>query len=272
MSANSATAPRTGKRLPKSTIRTLLFGKGMPRLRLGAILFALLWASLIWLLYPYALSIAAWESNARYLGLALLLVVAIATYKLVRNLGRVIWHLGLLWLGVILLVLFIGVTIVQGRAQDASDWSGWSNAARSVAVQVWRPVTRLSEDLSAVPANIYMAATGSAPFWRPPPAAEAEPVVLSQRANDEQLVLSSEQEPTGITRGVLAMAVSGDGSPIEMRAKPGASAAIVATPDNGTLLVVVGGPQRAGGRIWWQVSDNEHIGWCAAELLTLVSR
>lgn len=270
--ANIAPARQPKPSRGATALRTLLTGRGQPRLRLGAALAAAFWGGLIWLVYPYALGIASWETNARFLGLALLLLVAFAAYKLVQNIGRIVWHLGLLWLGAILLAVFVGATAARARASGAADWPSWQGAASQVASGASARIGQFVEGIAAAPTDISMAATGSAPFWRSPPAAYAEPAVLGRRAEAEQVVLSSEQEPTGITRGVIAMAVSDDGTAINLRAAPGTDAAIVGKLDSGSLLFVTGGPRRAGEQIWWQVSDQEREGWCSAELLTLVSR
>jgi|GEM_PF-4767582 len=250
----------------------LLRGKDNPRLRIWSAIFAVLWAAVIWLTYPYSLGIAVWENNIRYLGLALLLLVTFAAYKLLRNLGRIVWHLGLRWLCAILLALFAGATFARGRALGASDWPGWQSVAGEVATGAINRVGHFIFGLVAVPSDVYMAATGNAPFWRPEPAAYGEPSVLSQRTEEEQLVLPSEQDPNGITRGVIAMAVSDDGTVINLRADPGTEAAIRTKLESGTLLFVTGGPERVNEQIWWQVSDQNAEGWCSAELLVLVSR
>lgn len=68
------------------------------------------------------------------------------------------------------------------------------------------------------------------------------------------------------------MAVSDDGTAINLRAAPGTDGAVLGKLDSGSLLFVTGGPSRAGEQIWWQVSDQELEGWCSADLLVLVSR
>jgi hypothetical protein len=259
-------------RTESAFIRTLLRGNGKPRFRLGSMLFAAFWAITIWLIYPYALGIAAWETNIRYLGIALLLIVALALYKLLQNLGRIVWHLGILWVGVILIALFADATVARGRALGVSDWAGWQGVSRQVTSNAYNQFERFIGVITTVPTDVYMATTGSAPFWRSPPTAFAEPVVLNRRTEKEQLVLSTEQEPTGITRGVIAMAVSGNGNTIDLRVTPGHDTAIREKLDSGTLLFVTDGPVQAGEDIWWQVSNQESEGWCTADALVLVSR
>jgi hypothetical protein len=122
------------------------------------------------------------------------------------------------------------------------------------------------------PADIYMVATGHAPPWRPKPVAVLDPVTLNQAAGSEQLVLASESESDGITRGVLVRATSDNGKTVNLRAAPGTDTDIVKRLKNRTLLVVLEGPKRAGDSTWWKVSDTESEGWCAAESLELVSR
>lgn len=268
----SASESQGRKQLNRGHVQTLLYGNGKPRLRLGAAVFGALWAALIWLIYPYALSVAAWDTNVRYLGLLLLLVVAFAVYKLLRNLWLLLWHLGLLWLCTILLALFVGATVARGRAAGVADWDGWRQVAGQVAADLQARAGSVLGSVTNVPSEAFMAATGTAPFWRPPPSAYVEPVLLNQPAGEEQLVLASEREPNGITRGVIAMAVSDDGAAISLRVAPGADAASSEQLASGTLLVVVGGPELANDQIWWQVSDQEREGWCNAESLVLVSR
>ena len=53
-----------------------------------------------------------------------------------------------------------------------------------------------------------------------------------------------------------------------MRERPGATAPVVKTVPDGTVLQVVGADQQMDGRGWRQVRDEGgHQGWIAAEFL-----
>lgn len=267
-----AQSSRPKRQASTLVMRTLLLGKGQPRLRLGALLMLLIWFVITWLLYPYALSVAALESNVRLIGLVLLFVVAFAVYKILSNLGRLVWHLGLLWLVAIVLASFVGATVARGRVIGARGWTGWSSAGVQVASETSQRLQGAFERLLSAPADIYLATTGEAPFWRPGADGSAEAATLEQPADSPQLVLASEQDPAGITQGVIVMAVSEEGASINLRRTPTVDAEVVGQLETGTLLFVTGGPVEADNRIWWQVSDIEAEGWCVEDVLRLESR
>ncbi|MFO1372941.1 MAG: hypothetical protein U1F42_11335 [Candidatus Competibacteraceae bacterium] len=98
----------------------------------------------------------------------MLLLVAFAVYRVLRAFGRVLWHLGLIWLLAGLLGCSWPDDYVHLRLGAASNWS---DAARSVAGDAGAWLERRASQLTAVPADIYMAATGQAPPWRPKPTA-----------------------------------------------------------------------------------------------------
>ncbi|MBP1464950.1 hypothetical protein EYB53_004430 [Candidatus Chloroploca sp. M-50] len=232
----------------------------------------LVWGVVIWLFYPYALSVAAIESNVRVIGLVILVGVLFAAYKILRNLGLVIWHLGLLWLAVILLASFVGSTVARGRTIGATTWPEWNSAGRQVLHQTLQRGQVTLEQLQAVPTDIYLATTGNAPFWRPAGEGSAETSILDRPAEGPQFVLASEQDASGITKGVIVMAVSDEGSSIDVHYAPSVAAEIIDSIESGTLLYVTDGPVQAEERIWWEVSDLETEGWCTTEALRLNSR
>ena len=267
MSADATRAVAARSAQPPAFV-TLLRGKGSPRLYLRALLAGLAWSLLTVFLYPYALDIAGTNGNLRYLGLALLLLVAFAVYRVLRAFGRVLWHLGLIWLLAGLLVVFLALTTTHLRSGAASNWS---DAARSVAGDAGAWVERHASQLTAVPADIYMAATGQAPPWRPKPTAVLDPVTLDRAAGAEQPVLLSESEPDGITRGALVQVAAKSGG-VSLHASPDAGARIVGKVERGALMVVVDGPRQVGDTVWWKVSGPEQEGWGTTDGLALVSR
>ena len=267
----TADAPRASKTPPaqRSALLTLLRGRGSPRLYLGALVAGLVWSLLIVFLYPYALDIAGVGGTLRYLGLALLLLVAFATYRALRALGRVIWHLGLVWLAAGLLIVLLALSSARLRAGAAGTWP---DAARAVIADTGGWLARRANQLATVPGDIYMAATGQAPPWRPKATAVLDPVTLDHTADGEQLVLPSESEPDGITRGALVQVATKGADTTILRATPDASARNLDNVVHGALMIVVDGPRKSGDTIWWKVSAPEHEGWCMADALTLVSR
>jgi hypothetical protein len=268
--AMTADATRASRTPPghRSAVLTLLRGRGSPRLYLGALLAGLVWSLLIVFIYPYALDIAGAGGNLRFLGLVLLLLVGFAVYRALRAFGRVLWHLGLVWLAVGLLIVILIMASVRLRADVAGTWP---NAARAVIVDAGAWLTRGVDQLAVVPSDIYIAATGQAPPWRPKPTAVLDPVTLDRVTGDEQVVLLSESQSDGITRGALVQIVAKSGQ-LSLRAGADANSRSVGVVDQGTLMVIVDGPRKTGDMVWWKVSAPEREGWCAADALALVSR
>ena len=194
----------TAQSAQRSALVTLLRGKGSPRLYLRALLAGIAWSLLIVFLYPYALDIAGTNGNLRYLGLALLLLAAFTAYRALHAFGRVIWHLGMIWLVAGILVVFLALATTRLRSGAARTWP---EAARSVAEDAGAWLERRAGQLTTVPSDIYLAAIGQPPPWRPKPTAVLDPVTLDRVASDEQPVLLSESDPDGITRGALVQVV-----------------------------------------------------------------
>jgi hypothetical protein len=268
MSSDTARAPKA-RSAQRSALVTLLRGHGSPRLYLRALITGVGWSLLIVFLYPYALDIAGVDGSLRYLGLVLLVLVAFAAYRALRAFGRVLWHFGLVWLAAGLLVIFLALATTRLRSGVASTWP---DAASMVVAYAEAWLDRRAGQLAAAPGDIYTAATGQPPPWRPKPTAVLDPVTLERTANDEQLVLASESEPDGITRGALVQVVTKGADTTILRATPDASARKLDNIVRGALMIVVDGPRKSGDTIWWKVSAPEHEGWCLADALTLVSR
>lgn len=256
----------------KSWLRTLLLGRGQPRLRVGSVLAALLWAGAIGFIYPYALSVARWPSDARYVGVGLLGLCVLLLWLLLRAAGRVVWHLGLIWLLLVALALFGGATAARARAAGSTAPADLVAASGGVAADVGRTAGAVFAQALLVPGDLYTAISNQAPPWQAPPAAVLDPMELQPVSAGDELVLASEQEPDGITRGVLVRARTDDGSAVRLRVAPGAENELAGRVDAGVLLIVTGGPRLVGDEIWWQVSDAEQEGWSRSDLLVLVSR
>jgi hypothetical protein len=268
MKSDMTRAPAVQSARP-SSIRILLRGKGSPRLYLRALLAGIAWGLLVFLLYPYALDIASMGGNLRYLGLGLLLLIGFAAYRAFRAFGRVIWHLGILWLIAGILIILLALTATRMRSGAAFSWIA---AAESVAHDAGSWIARNADPLVAIPADIYRAATGQAPPWRPKPIIVLDPVNLDRTAEGEQVVLPSQSEPNGITRGALVRAVASASGTLSLHTSPDAGTRAVFKAKTGTPMIVVDGPKQTGKTIWWKVSTAEHEGWCVAEALALISR
>lgn len=273
MSDKQKPAPSNSRRsFEQGIFRTLIFGKGKPRIRIRSLLLGSFWCVVVWLLYPYALGISAWDSSVRFVGVALLVLVALITLGALSAFARVLWHMGLLWLVLTLMVLFTGATIARGRTIAASDSSGWIGAARLVVRDINDIGSRITTQISSVPANVYMATTAETPFWQAESVALIDPVSLDTPASGQILTLPSERDPDGITRGVLTRVVTDDKSNVNLRVAPGMDNAVMKKLASGKLVIVVDGPLLVGDQIWWKVSDTQDEGWCLASLLVFVSR
>ncbi len=273
MSADAAPLTSAKRRVSQLDFaRTLLLGRGRPRLRLGALLFGICWLALVWLLFPYALGIATWQGNVRYLGLGLLLIVAVLVVLAVRALSRVLWHFGLLWLTVLIVIALLAATLARGRGEGAASAEAWLAAGRGVLADTGQTIRRSGRDIGSLPARVVMAATNQPPPWYPKPTAVLEPVNLNASADEEPLVLPSESENSGITRGVLASVRTDKGAALVLHTAAGSDAPVVTKLDSGSLVLVIAGPQSDGERIWWKVSYEGTEGWCISDALVLISR
>jgi len=251
---------------------TLVLGRGAPRLRLRAILAGLLWGALIWLIYPYALSVTRWPSDARYIGVVLLGVCALLLMLLLRSAARVIWHLGLLWLLLATLALFGGATVARARVAGGDLVAELGPGAEAVAADLGKTAQRTFAASAQVPGDLYTAVSGQPPIWLPPPTTVLDPMVLEPTGTSDDVVLASEQTPEGLTRGVLVRTRTDDGTAVRLRTGAGTDNDITGRVQTGTLLVVTGGPRLVRDEVWWQVADVEQEGWCLSTLLVLVSR
>ncbi len=64
--------------------------------------------------------------------------------------------------------------------------------------------------------------------------------------------------------------VAGVGTCLNMRQSPSTTAAIVTCLQDGTLLTVLGGPESAGGIVWWSIQAGSNTGWASDEFLITV--
>ena len=76
--------------------------------------------------------------------------------------------------------------------------------------------------------------------------------------------------PPDITVGFYAQVANTDGFGINLRGGPSTSNALIQLVDEGSLVLVIGGPEadEANNRLWWQIQlDDGTEGWAAGEFL-----
>jgi hypothetical protein len=76
--------------------------------------------------------------------------------------------------------------------------------------------------------------------------------------------------PPEITVGFYALVANTDGFGINLRGGPSTSNAQIDVVDEGTLVLVIGGPEadEANNRLWWQLQlDDGTEGWAVGEFL-----
>ncbi|MBK8901233.1 MAG: SH3 domain-containing protein [Anaerolineaceae bacterium] len=76
--------------------------------------------------------------------------------------------------------------------------------------------------------------------------------------------------PPELTVGYYAQVANTDGFGINLRGGPSTSNALIDLVDEGTLVLVIGGPEadEANNRLWWQLQlDDGTEGWAAGEFL-----
>lgn len=265
-------AEKTVPRRQSAFLGTVLRGKGQPRLPLWSLIVGLFWSVLTWFTYPYALGIATWQGNLRYVGVVLLVVTALLVFFGFRAFARVVWHVGLLWLLLLLVLVFLTLIIIRGRAMQANNLNGWSDSAASVITNGQAFAAGFGNELRALPDDVYMAALGLDPPWRTKPNVVLNTATLAQSSEEGQIVLSSESATDGITRGVLARVAVGGADNANLRRSPGSNAPIATKIADGSLVMVTDGPRVGTGHIWWYITTDDAEGWCDSDLLALVSR
>jgi len=72
-----------------------------------------------------------------------------------------------------------------------------------------------------------------------------------------------EQPSTRLAAGIRARVGPGPGTPNNLRAEPGLSAAIIGRIQPGEQFVVLAGPACVDGYVWWQVDVGGSEGWTA---------
>jgi len=76
--------------------------------------------------------------------------------------------------------------------------------------------------------------------------------------------------PTEIAVGARVQVTGTGGSKLRIRQNPGTDTVVVKLVPDGSLFVVVGGPQESGGYTWWKVDDQAGtVGWAASTYLKL---
>lgn len=74
--------------------------------------------------------------------------------------------------------------------------------------------------------------------------------------------------PPEVTLGYYAVVSNTDGIGVTLRGGPSTNNAQLQIIPEGTLLLVIGGPEEGSDRLWWQVRlEDETEGWVAAEFL-----
>lgn len=74
--------------------------------------------------------------------------------------------------------------------------------------------------------------------------------------------------PDEITVGFYAQVANTDDFGVTVRGGPSTSNVPLVVADEGTVLLVIGGPEEAGGFLWWQVQlEDGTEGWAAGSFL-----
>jgi hypothetical protein len=120
---------------------------------------------------------------------------------------------------------------------------------------------------TALPAGATAAVEPSATF----PLVGAPTAILTPTATAELPGLATEAptQPTGIVIGSKVV-VQGTRIGLNVRAEPSTGAKRVGGAKDGDVLVVLDGPQEAGGLTWWKVRTLDgKEGWAAGKYLVL---
>ncbi len=76
------------------------------------------------------------------------------------------------------------------------------------------------------------------------------------------------QAPDELTVGFYAIVANTDDFGVTVRGGPSTSNVPLLVADEGTVLLIIGGPEEAGGFLWWQVQlEDGTEGWAAGSFL-----
>lgn len=98
-----------------------------------------------------------------------------------------------------------------------------------------------------------------------PPPANTEPTA---EATEEPTAAPTESG--AIAPGARVVVAGTGGAGLRVRQAPGLDTVTLKFVTDGSNLVVVGGPEQAGGLTWWKVDDQAGaVGWVAAQYIQL---
>jgi hypothetical protein len=96
------------------------------------------------------------------------------------------------------------------------------------------------------------------------PTREPSATLTSTRTPAETPIAALRPTPTALAVNVLAKVTPPEGAKLKVRDKPSLAGAVLGELDQGAQVVILEGPTRADGLVWWRVDNRDRLaGWSA---------
>ncbi len=236
--------------------------------------------------YNLALSTLRWQTPLDMVGWGCLMVAIILLVVGAGILLKAMVQLGVRRLLIYGSIMYIAAVIITGAITpaDRRDIDHWFASALTVTDATASGVGRLFDALVEAPNTVQRAALEERRPGFLSDVVQGENVPTATLSVDRSVAHAESAKtqaastapagapsPTPPDRPLQPgdrVQVSGTGGvALRIRIAPSGSARIVARLPEGSVLEIIGGPERSDGRTWWKVRGAFGEGWCAADYL-----